>query len=357
MRVYFIVHGNSKIGMGHVMRSLSLAEAFRERGHSVSFFSKYNLGIGIIRKRGFEVHCIPGYIEAEETEEKGTEGFFYGTRQEAIYEAEYISAQIKESADILIVDSYNVNKEFFSILKRKAKCLIYIDDLNAFSYQVDVLINGSSAAHNMGYEKIQTAQLLLGLQYNLIRREFKNLPLRDVKAEVENVLITTGNSDPCHMTEKILKIFKEEKAFQKFKLHVIIGSGFDADGSMDFDALNELSVFLYHKPENICEIMLKCDLAITAGGSTIYELAACGVPCIVFAYADNQIPQIIEMEKEELLQYIGRYQSINKAMLIRHIQYMQEQYQLRKNLIKKLQTLVDGRGASRIVEEIEKMQT
>jgi len=46
------------------------------------------------------------------------------------------------------------------------------------------------------------------------------------------------------------------------------------------------------------EIMLKCDVAVTAGGSTMYELAACGIPMVTFIYADNQRPAVEMLEQE-----------------------------------------------------------
>ena len=59
MRIYFIVHGNAQTGMGHIMRSISLAEAFKRHGHRVIFFSKYGQGISLIEKAGIEVVRIP----------------------------------------------------------------------------------------------------------------------------------------------------------------------------------------------------------------------------------------------------------------------------------------------------------
>lgn len=59
MKIYFIVHGNVKTGMGHIIRSISLADAFRAHGHTVSFFSKYKEGIRLLYKAGIDVCKIP----------------------------------------------------------------------------------------------------------------------------------------------------------------------------------------------------------------------------------------------------------------------------------------------------------
>ncbi len=348
MNVYFVVHGSAHIGMGHVMRSLSLAEAFRECGHQVVFFSKYEPGIARIRKSGFPVRIIPGFGE-----KKKVKGFFYGNPEEALQDAQYIQKQLSKAADIIIVDSYNVTPEFFRTLKKASRYLVYIDDLNAFSYPVDFLINGSAAAMDMGYEKTQSAQLLLGLSYNLIRKEFRDLPPRQSKEKITDILLTTGNSDPCHMTEMFRDIFASENIFRNINFHVIIGSGFEPGNLKDLNTWADLTVYFYEQPERVSMIMQKCDLAITAGGSTLYELAACGVPAIAFAYAENQIPQILALEKRELLYYIGIYQNIDKMKTLQYLKIMKENYDFRKVLTKKLQTLVDANGSIRIVKKLE----
>ena len=85
----------------------------------------------------------------------------------------------------------------------------------------------------------------------------------------------------------------------------------------------------------------------------MYELAACGVPAIAFAYAENQIPQILALEKMELLYYIGIYQNIDKMKTLQYLKIMKENYDFRKVLTKKLQTLVDANGSIRIVKKLE----
>lgn len=350
MRALFIVHGNTQIGMGHVMRSLSLAEKFRERGHQVIFFSKYKSGSFVMKGRSFEV------IECIDSEESADiEKFSYGATEELITDERVLAANISGKFDVILVDSYNVTQDFFVWLKKYSKCLVYIDDLNAFSYPVDILINGTAAAFDMRYEETQSARLLLGISYNLIRKEFQNLSCRKVNAEIKNVLITTGNSDPCDMIGKILEILREKNIYQDFIFHIIVGSGFRQEKWGKLDILTSSSVILHRSPSSMSEIMLKCDLAITAGGSTIYELAACGVPIIAFAYAENQIPQVMAMEREGLLQYIGMFNSIKWETLIEHIKYLNENYEVRRKLTWKLQSLVDAKGTLRIVKVVESM--
>lgn len=348
MRVYFIAHGNDKVGMGHIMRTLSLAEAFRECGHDVSFFSRYKQGLDIITNKGFDVKKLP-----EQNSDIERPGFFYGSQEELERDPDVISDELAEQPDIIVLDSYNVTALYLERLRNLTKCLVYIDDLNAFSYPVDILINGTASADEMGYEEMQEAKLLLGVKYNLLRKEFKEIAKRDVKRSISDIIITTGNSDPLHMTEKLLRCLMYEKKFSTHQYHVIVGTGFEKNIWMDKEIAENRHIFLYDKPSNMPEIMLKCDMAVAAGGSTLYELAACGVPAVVFAYADNQLAQIKALEKKGLLRYIGRYNEVDDRCLVENSIYLKDHFEYRKSMVRQLQMLVDGNGTHRIVKKVE----
>lgn len=347
MKIYFIVHGNARTGMGHIMRSISLAEAFKMCGHEVIFFSKYEQGISLLRKLDMEVYEISSETYF------GGQSFFYGSPEELDKDIITIRKWMIKKADVIIVDSYNVSRSFFENLGKLTNCLVYIDDLNFFSYPVDILVNGTASAFDMGYEKTQSAQLLLGLKYNQVRSGFSSLPLRKINGSITDILITTGNGDPFHITEKILGILMSVKRFWGIKYHIIVGGGFEKNIWSDTSVINNEQIVLYDNPSNMCEIMLKCDVAISAGGSTLYELAACGVPTIVFAYADNQLLHIKALEREGLLKYIGYYDKLDSNQLVGYIDYLTNNLNVWKKLVLKQQTLIDGNGCNRIENKIE----
>jgi len=100
------------------------------------------------------------------------------------------------------------------------------------------------------------------------------------------------------------------------------------------------------------EIMLKCDVAVTAGGSTMYELAACGIPMVTFIYADNQRPAVEMLEQEGYIVNLGEYFSVEKNFWLKSMNLF-ENKKLRETMSGNLQKLVDGKGAERVVEELE----
>ena len=52
-------------------------------------------------------------------------------------------------------------------------------------------------------------------------------------------------------------------------------------------------------------LMRSCDIAVTAGGTTLYELCACGIPSIVFTMADNQLEFTESFYKRDAIWYEG----------------------------------------------------
>lgn len=349
-KAIFIAHGGKNIGMGHVIRCMSLANTFRFKGYSVKFISKYETGQRALYDNDFEV--IP-YFDIEEV----GEGFHYGTKRELELDLEFIHNILdEENADVLVVDSYNVTNQFLQAVAKKVKCSIYIDDIAAFPYPVDIVLNGNISAYWLDYKTgYQNQKLLLGLEYNLIRQEFREVPKREIFDNCNSIMITTGASDPYQMTEKIIQILLKYDWLKEYAIHVVIGNGFrdDSKNKIKVLALNNSNIIVHENPVKMSSIMMQCDLAITAGGSTLYELFACGVITFSFIYAENQRSTVETSAKKGYLFPIGDYQKINEEELINKIKLFSENVQMRKELVNRLQKLLDCKGTERIVRKVE----
>ena len=348
MNVAFYVDGGPEMGMGHIVRCLSLASVWEKKGHSVFFISRVSEGRRLISSRGFEMTSY--YMHKRSMEYKN----LIKNCQEDI--ASIISVVKQYKIDVFIVDHYNVTSEFFLTLKPYVKVLCYIDDLSAFSYPVDVVVNGNITGQYMYYKKYYKKQVfLLGPRYNLIRDEFCRIPKRPISKEVHKVMITTGASDNFRITEKIINIIRNEMTLNNIELHVIIGNSF-----VDRNKLKEVidcydNIVYYENIKEISSVMLECDLAISSSGSTLYELCACGLPTLGFILADNQKFIAETMNNLGYIKNLGWYHQLNKESMIKEIQHLINDYSLRAGMVLKQQILVDGRGSQRVVHAIEKM--
>ncbi|MCI8409817.1 MAG: UDP-2,4-diacetamido-2,4,6-trideoxy-beta-L-altropyranose hydrolase [Lachnospiraceae bacterium] len=350
-RITFITHGSKQLGMGHVMRCCSLAETFRQSGWEVFFISKFYLGGNFIKQKGFSVEIL----EKEEPQER-CEEFQFGEEKELEPDMAWMSPfLLEQNPDVIFLDSYNVNSNFFKKLKSFTKCLVYLDDLAAWDYQVDIILNPNVDAEEKGYTHFHNQKkYLLGSKYNLLREEFSNLPKREAKKEIENILITTGAADPKNMTRVFLELC--QSVCPKAVCHLIIGNAFQRQEEWKKEKSH--NVRIYQSPKAMSEIMLQCDIAISAGGSTLYELAACGIPTLAFLYSENQRGVVEYLSQKEYLSNIGDCKGFSErdTNTLEHFttQWSKMVSQEKRQMImKKQQNLFDGAGTQRVVKEIE----
>jgi len=346
LKIAIRADGGVGIGMGHVMRCLSLARAFEKKGHEVYFFSKLIVGIDVIEREGFQVFRLND-MELE-------------TEINVI-----INLLKKYNINILVIDSYHVTEKYLLSLKQQVDKLVYIDDENKCLFPADVVVNGNLTAEYLGYRKYDYNQLLLlGPQYNLIREEFKDLPSRIIKKTVEFVMITTGGSDSFNITIKLLDMLLKVDCFSNVNFNVLVGSGFtNVEELVDLSKRNprirlfsNQSVNYYDfteiKYSSVPDLMLNSDIAISAGGSTLYELAACGTPTLSFVLAENQRFLVSKMSELGYVIHLGWHNELDDKLLVTSLNLLIDDFDKRIEMSRKCQGLIDAWGTERIIKEL-----
>ena len=238
-------------------------------------------------------------------------------------------------------------------LKNRVKKLIYIDDINKFPYSVDVLINYNINADEVGYGTAQKGQIrLLGTKYTLLRNQFQNVSLRQINKKINEIMITSGGSDPYGMCEKILNIALNTEEIKNKKINVIIGSSFENIKEIEKIAEISKNIVLHCNIEDISKIMLQSDIAISAGGSTLYELCACGTPTIAYIVADNQEGLVNCMQNKDYITSLGWHSDVDENDFQGKLLALVNDFERRNKLSCRMQKLVDGKGARRTAEAI-----
>lgn len=358
LRVCIRADGGKNVGMGHIIRCISLAQAFRRNGHKVYFFSKLDEGVEKARSEDFEVIRLNSVRDE-------TEGYFYGDPENLAQEASETSTLLREyQIDVLVVDTYNVSEEYFLALKKLVKVLAYIDDVNMFPYPTDIVINGNITGESLGYRRYDQKQVfLLGSKFNMIRAEFANIPFRDSKEKIEEIMITTGGADPYNLTGRLLDILLSKEEYRNMRFNVLVGSAFTNCEYLGTLSINYPNLFLYANSvlpyklpditySEVSPIMLRSDLAISAGGSTLYEFAACGTPVMAFVLADNQEGIVRKMDELGYVVSLGWYNQLNEDLVLDKLRFISNDYQRRKEMSSKGQNLIDGKGTERIIQSI-----
>ena len=350
----FRADANTNIGMGHIMRCLSIADAAKANKQDIIFILADENVLDLIKKRGYRFLVLDSdYSNMDLEIDKWPDEL---------------------SPNRIFVDSYYVTNEYFDSIKTKYpnSKLVYMDDVGTIAYPVDYLVNYNAFGPEINYKKLYSEasmrlpKLILGSIYAPLRTMFQEIPKRTQKNHVKNVLISTGGADEYHVALGLIAHIGESlpKDYD-INYHFLIGA-MNKDKHQIYDlSMNISSVILHENVNNMRELIESCDIVVSAAGSTMYEICACGVPMINYSLADNQKPGAKAFGELGLAMNIGDLripESIDTSrvfsgelkedaidIILDAVKKMARDYNLRCSIGSRMQELIDGRGAERII--------
>jgi len=102
---------------------------------------------------------------------------------------------------------------------------------------------------------------------------------------------------------------------------------------------------------NMAELMAAADAAISAAGSTCWELCLLGLPALLLDVADNQTAIAGELDRRGCAIRVGdRTAPVEK--IAHHLEQLLHSRELRQSLSRRSRELVDGKGANRVVSAL-----
>lgn len=337
--IFIRADANAVIATGHIMRCMVIAAWLVKLGEQVTFLVADEFSVDMLDENGFS------YIVLDTD---------WRTMESELPVLRKIIQNFESS--ILFVDSYQVTEAYFKELSTITK-VIYLDDRNAFRCDVFGLINYSHYYHDFKYEETYAdsgVRLWLGCGFIPLRDEFCHMEEKDIHDAVQNIMITTGGTDNFNVSEQILKTMAVR--FADIKFHLVIGRFYKNRDKLRELASGMKNVILYENISKMSTLMKNCDVAISSGGTTLYELCACGVPTICFSMADNQVPGVKAMAEQGIMLSAGDVRDAEELFGVRvleHFGRLQDKGQ-RLAYSRKMQKLVDGKGAERIADMVLK---
>ncbi|MCQ2081151.1 MAG: UDP-2,4-diacetamido-2,4,6-trideoxy-beta-L-altropyranose hydrolase [Lachnospiraceae bacterium] len=335
--IYFRADGNARIGMGHLMRTLSIAKEVQKEEECVFLCSDEASGL-VVKENGLKVILTK------------TQAF-------SMEEAEWIAEKYDDQGTIL-VDSYLATNEYFKIL-RKNKKVFYLDDLGEEKFDVDVIINYNSYADEKSYISLYEGvknppEFIIGSRFVPLRDEFVNARA-SANNEVKNILLTTGGGDIDNISGSILDKLLSSLDENDIKINVVIGAMNPNYEKLIKMAKADSRVLIHRDVRKMSELMKNMDAAISAGGSTCYELCAMNIPFVVFSYADNQIKLSSDMDKKKAACLAGHiFNENSKKTVINNICEKMKliiQDESVRNLMREHSlNVTDGLGAKRLAK-------
>ncbi|MFN8456751.1 MAG: UDP-2,4-diacetamido-2,4,6-trideoxy-beta-L-altropyranose hydrolase [Anaerolineae bacterium] len=337
--------GNSQIGTGHIMRCLALAQAWQAECQNdirmSPVFVMADKAAGLVAR--LSVENIPvNYLQTRASSQDDA--------------AQTIDQARQIGAKWVVVDGYHFDAAYQQAIKTAGLQLLVIDDYgHAAHYYADIVLNQNIYANESFYPNREAyTRLLLGPQYVLLRREF--WPWRGWQREIPpvayKVLVTLGGSDPDDVTLKVIQALQQVEV-EGLEARVVVGPANPHLVTLQ-QAVEQLpKVQLLTEVLNMPELMAWADVAISAGGSTCWELAFMGVPSLVMILADNQQRVAEGLDAAGFAFNLGDPVNLCPTALANAFQELAHQVKPRTASAKCGQELVDGFGRARVIQQMQ----
>ncbi len=328
-----------RIGLGHQMRCLALAEAWKEKGGPAVLVTK-DANEAVLRRaerEGFGLIDVPHGVSAME-------------------DAHFVSDVLaKYPRSWAVLDGYAFDASYHRALRASGHPLLVVDDMAHLpSYDVDALLNQNAHATLLEYRTPPDTKRLFGLPYVLLRREFRarRRGPRVVAEVARKVLVTLGGADPTNATRAVAEVLLD---MPRAEIEATVALGPENAHRAAIENLvrsRGTDMEILSAVEDMAALMDTAELAIVSGGSTVWELAYLGIPALVLPVG----PQ------EELLArglaHVGLSRVLDPAVAASKVRLKDEVYRAlhdvawREAQSRKGPQLVDGVGADRVVNAL-----
>lgn len=247
-KIAMYVNGNNLIGTGHIYRVLELADEFYSKPDIF-----YNTNITNKKIFGDTTHnLIP---------------------ISSINEMLKICKEKKYS--IFINDILSTSNEYMEQLINaipEAKIINFEDDGEGARY--------ANVVFNALYNKKDYINVKAGEKYYIAGKSFLFCNPITINEKVKNIMITFGGADPQNYTDRLLNIINKEK-YKDYNFIVVLGKA--KQNIQNLMKFSKSNIQIYYDVNNMAELMVNADIAITSRGRTGYELAILGIPSISMA--------------------------------------------------------------------------
>lgn len=333
--IVFRCDASPELGFGHLMRCRILAEALHERGE----------------------RCVMVGPDASYAKPEDSVTFIDWVPVKEWHSSELEATRLVEiarkyRASWLVLDDYRVNEAFQLLIRAAGLEWLQFDGHADKPLWADIVVNANPAMKQEEYQAVlhnKEAKLLLGPKFAMLRKEFREVKQRDSSRLILRVLVTFGGGDDRGAIEFVLTALMSSK-FSEMHFLVISGASNPNNDVLKKWVVNKGQdrVVLHIDPANIASLYSSCDIALMAGGTSVYEALRCDVYPLIISIADNQRLHSKAWAEMKCAKYLGDYKNLDKDLLVNAVQQV-----ISSTDRVSCSSLVDGKGAMRIAELIK----
>lgn len=355
MNIAFRVDASTRIGTGHFMRCLTLADAIKERGGTSRFLSR-NLPdhlCGLLDSRG---HTLLPLGPGDGVADGGlAHSAWLGTSQQADAR-ECIKALHDLTCDWLVVDHYALDERWETPLRQRAKNIFVIDDIADRNHDCDLLLDQNLIPNQANrYEnKISPGcPKLLGPRYALLQPVYAELhgQAKPRDGPVNRIFVYFGGADVDNLTGRTIEAF-----FALSRPDIILDLVTSIDSPHATDIRDRIkgsnNIRLHQNLPSLAPLMMRADLAVGAAGATSWERLCLGLPSLVVTLAENQTPIALELDRQGLACSMGGKNEASVAKIRESLEWILQNGRSR-GCSSLCLAMVDGLGVDRVIDAMK----
>lgn len=325
--------GSNAIGMGHISTCLALAERLKQyKEINVYFMMKqFPEAVSKVTQAGYRVRTINVSL----------------SEQEIVREVLRIVKE--EKTDLLLTDLLEINSDFSQQLRELGIKSISVDILGKIKLQSDIIINRTFIKERYkNYNSNNISKFFLGPEYVVLNKQYRGIEhlQRMIGKEVKNILVFLGGGDEFNITTRAAKILD---SILHLEITIVLGAAFKGDQELRHFLKTAKNRFTVQRDvENFSEHLLQTDLAICAGGLTLYELAITGTPALIIPMNEHQVENAQGFQEKGSVLDAGLHTKITDEEIKQKIIMLMKDWQKRKEMSTTGKKITDGRGAELI---------
>jgi UDP-2,4-diacetamido-2,4,6-trideoxy-beta-L-altropyranose hydrolase len=328
-------------GTGHMMRTLALTQTWLDAGGTA---------------RWLVAAAPPSLLERIGRE--GVELVRIDAAPGSAGDAAGLSAVLRaDRAAVAVIDGTGFKTDYVDALGDVASRVLIIDDMaDRPSYPVGFLLNQNAHADRHDYPADATCLFLLGIRFVLLRREFLPAPPPRTSPPVaRHLLVTFGGADPTGMTVRTIAALRHLPGAlrETLQVRIVVGAA-NPDGARIDTAVADPDLgyraVIARAVDDMPAQMAWADLAVTSGGSTVWELARTGCPAIVVETAPVERRLVSGLERVGLFGHLGPEAELDPRSMADDIAAKAQDVAWRMKMTALGMHLIDGGGARRVAD-------
>lgn len=327
--IAFRLEAGAEIGSGHLSRCAALASAMRQRGWTTHLYGSAETLRMAERAEGFSTCTAVGPSEA-----------------------------LPERHDVLVVDHYGLGADYEDNARRAAGAVLVISDGPGRPHASDILVDQNIGRAPRDYDGLvpDGCVVLTGADYVMLGGTYRATGRPEgpaLRAPARNLLVTFGGSDPQDATGKVLTMLKAI-APPRWHIRVVLGPSYRHAAAIMEMTRTWPALEVERAPKDLLASIRWADAAISAAGGTLWELCFLGVPFAALNIGSVPNTNAQRLEDMGAAISLGDLAALKPERLAGAVSMIMEDGDRRTSMATSAFRLIDGRGAERICDAIER---